>query len=1220
MSDLDRGNTVLGQAKARPLCATPLAQERADPAHWLSAPGAPAWFAGLQHSFLQPLLLDRALLRDLEQNVSIAETPRVLPPSQGDGLCSVDALRLALARRAPRTEGALRELPVSLLRLYFSGLQHYDALIARLPHQALYALYALARADGLRRRPQPEDHGGFEDAGFVARRATVAQHVAQLLDWALCSYERTLERLLQAPAEWLDAGLARALADGDDEYWRHLPVPQGFRALRTTAEVRAWLQGEGADYTLWYAAVWRQHVALLVERWLRPWADARTRDWLLYRLQLYRDTHLDLQTAMLASGHYSNAALLREQLLQQHWPGAGRACCAEELPDMTPYALDNFKMGTHLKERSTLADKLGHIRVIKRFNNICKDRNDWEIIRAYGEQDPVVYDDLKLTLRCLLLGNVPGARGFLSALARCRINLSFWPAYADRVLSRDEIDAYMHPYCHPYLVLEARRAAKLAKEQKRASERSEAETRRAARAMAKWDRKEAAKMAYDKTALKMWVIKCRYTASSLLKEALFDIIGARAQTLHEYLGLDFKWRQTETITRLANGQVRAELTRQSSEWAAGEALTRAFDWSVVEHIEKSPDAKYDIKRGKMMVFHNAALRVTRKVVKRSFMGIIEVKATGIEEEIRLERGARLQSVYRADDSAVEEGDGRVTLDELHFVCYCMAMDAPHAPYLRSALLQVLGVSEPGLARIRKWLLQYYVYDVADDSLKRKIKKLQQADARDYFLLKTVFRLVQYYRAREHVFALPAPWALRQLDALRRRQLACDDNEATPRQLGVCYQCHGCQKFANGVVRPAACPHAANHSELALSRHRVWGAQGDDDCDLVLAPVEGAPRALACHRRRHALEGSAAKQSTGGDESATTEEETAAAEPRKQKAISFLNVAFYNVVDGRAYCIRNRRCRVAGGVWSAQQCAQNVIMRAPGATVSCQLVPVVRPGADAQEAEEAEAAKQQKKTRRRRDDDSDDDGSGGSDDDDDGVVQQPGYETELMTFFTGELRATSRSHRDSLELFARQRTQELAQNLAVARKRAPPKKTAENNKRRIARLVQEPIRALYNCQVPLQPVDMVGIVKNGKVLCCECGVMTEYRNDNMTPYGPTCGHHACASLPAHHPAWRLDLATAAYLRAQAAAPQLKFRRHPLHPAALPARAERCRICALMPVDALLTVCDAEYQLHQLGCCAICHHNVRPLVARQLAPALQALVQFAEARRYAHTLGE
>jgi len=1329
----------LGFVKSRPLCARGLAEERVD-ARLLTASGGevgaaqaraalPGWLVALRGSFNQALLLDRHLLGELEQNVCIASlregasdldaVERDAPPPS---LASVDSLRLALARRFGAAAPDLRELPVSLLRLYFSGHSHFRAIVARLSNPAFYHLRALARADGAVVDADGGGGGGGESLrhpAYTRDRAVVAHYLATLCDLAFCSFERALCALMasRATGEWYDAGLGEALRD--DPYWAGLPRPPA---------------GTTAD--LWYLCVWRCNVTLLLEKHVKPWGDddddAETRDWLLYRQQLYRDTHLDLLTVMASSRVYDDDALMRNGAMRTHYPAANRVCCAEELPDLSAYALDNFKTGAHLKERSTIAEKMGHIYGNKTGPNICKDRNSPEIIRAYGEQDPVLYEQIKQTLRCGLLGNMPRARGTLNMAARIRVNLSFWPEHADRVMTREEIDAVMHPYCNPYANSEHRRAEKARKEGEKMARASPAVVgaaarRRLAAVMEAWDAKERVKMAYEKTALKMWMIRCRHVVSSLIREHQFYNLECGG-CIDQYLSLDYKWVQYKNITRIANGQCRNELSRQAATLAAH----GRFDWSVIEFIEKSPDGKYDVKRGKIMMFHTAALKVTKKVMKRNFLGILEVKATGIEEKIHLDRATPLAAIYCTEAEAAAQGAARTKMseDELHFMCYCIAMR--RNPVVATALFQVMGMTRAGVEAVREWMLDYYTYDIPDDSFKKGLLKFARASIDDYMIMKTALALIALYARTEQLFHLPAPFARRQIDAQRRCQLAIEDNVPTPAVLGIYYKCAGCQKFANSIVAPVPYPHHSNHCELAHSRYQIWpgcgvgcagGAGGGgtrargENKSLVLCYEGKAPRTLEHHRKRYAVsetvrpaapvqaeeEADAAPKGGGDAEAEQAEAEAEEEGPaKKSENISFLNVAFYNPADGRAYCIKNKRQRIAvGGLWTPAQSAQehDVIMTADYGriVVRCNMVPVNRApplgggsggagggGEDDYSTEEsgADAHRRGGSARRpRREYDTDaeeeeEDGEDGGaeageegDDDDDYVAgedeaegaEQPGYESDLLSLF-GDVQALNGANLSRLEQFARARARDLTtqqstaavegssssststtNSLGAPRKNKRGTPAVRNNKKRILRAVRRPIEARFNCRVPLQAIDMVGVEKSGKVLCVDCGVMTEYGNENMTPYGPVCMRRLCASMQRHHPAWQAasggggggggaDAATVQFVESwqlhgqQAPWPgeMTRARKRALHPLARIRLGEqvgplrRCHVCALLPPEARVTARDANYRLHSVACCGVCHHNLRPLLQRQYMVPLRAIVRFAQERGYAHLL--
>jgi hypothetical protein len=1266
-------------------------------------PVGPQWFIALTLSFNQQLLLDRHFLARLERDMCIASLVsdgQRQQQRQQRSLWGLDSLRLLLARNLGTKMPRLRELPVSLLRLYFSGQEHFEAVLDGIPHPAFYHLLALARGDALRTATTATTKSvNLCSKKYVKNRRLVGEYLKRLVDVAFCSFERALRLLFHslARSDWCDAGLVDALYN--DTYWRGLPLPPSFvrdvPRNASRAQLLMWLT-TGSNL-IWYLCVWRCNVTLLLEKYVKPWPAAahvaeshEAGRWVVYKMQLYRDTHLDLLTVMKARECYDDAQLVHSSIMATHYPTCNRVCCAEELTDLSAYSLDNFKTGAQLKERSTLAHKTGHLYGIKTGNNICKDRNSPEIIRACGEQDPVIYDQVKETCRCGMLGNFPGAtRGTLTMAARMRVTWSFWPENADRIMTRDEIDRFMHPYCNPYIQSETRRAEKLRKEQAKLRRANPALSgpvakKKLATVMEAWDAKERVKMTYDKTVFKMWLIKCRHFVSSLMREHFFFVQESNGVIDH-YLSYDYKWQQYKNITRIANGQCRNELSRQ----AATLPWTQRFDWSVLEFIEKSPDGKYDVKRGITMVFHTAALKVTKKVMKRNFLGILEVKATGIEEKIHFDnKTAPLKPIYVSDAEARAQGDARTMMseEELHFMCYCIAMK--RNPVIATSLFQVMGMSRAGVESIRKWLLDYYTYDVPDDSFKKGLLKFARDNFNDYLIMKTALYVISFLSKNMHIFHLPKQFALRQIDAQRKGQLSINDWEPTPARSGYHYRCPGCQKFANSIVLPQHYPVHSNHCELAFSRHRVFTGSAlmtnnnnntaaatmmrSEACNLTLLYDHKWPRIVEYHRKKYALSENSRALALARINGAITTTETMGVEEnelddtssqrvtKKSENVSFLNVAFYNPHDKRAYCIKNKRRRMGGGVWSLAECERapivmtgdrgRIFIRCTRVTISNSLNDTLGGASDASEqeggrgkrwkcaTEEMEEEEDDDEEEDEEDEEGEDDdegggggGGGGSEEDEAVGAQQPGYETEMLNLMTDVSEMTP-MHLARLESYAKTHVRELTQNLPKAGNRAPSQQQSplKNNKKRILRAVQQPIQARYNCRLPLQAIDMIGVVKNGHCLCVECGVMTVYDNHNMTHYGPVCGRHISSTMQRHHPAWQSDSLVAQYLdgwRACGGAQteMTKAKKRGLHPLAKVAVIDRvgpldrlCHCCQLLPPEVRVTVAVASYRMVSVMCCGICHHNLRPLMQRKYVPALAELIQFAVEHHYTHTL--
>lgn len=153
--------------------------------------------------------------------------------------------------------------------------------------------------------------------------------------------------------------------------------------------------------------------------------------------------------------------------------------------------------------------------------------------------------------------------------------------------------------------------------------------------------------------------------------------------------------------------------------------------------------------------------------------------------------------------------------------------------------------------------------------------------------------------------------------------------------------------------------------------------------------------------------------------------------------------------------------------------------------------------------------------------------------------------------------------------------------------------------------------------------MIGISKNMKVICVECGMMTEYKNHNMTPYGPTCMTHPLSSMMHHHPAWQnhmtlqngtsmlsilhqachhddngINTLSSGGMASVAEGSEKRPKKRIIHPKRLLAKHERikqCPLCHLLLVSHLLVYSVDNFALQKIPLCVVCHHNltrVRP----------------------------
>jgi hypothetical protein len=234
------------------------------------------------------------------------------------------------------------------------------------------------------------------------------------------------------------------------------------------------------------------------------------------------------------------------------------------------------------------------------------------------------------------------------------------------------------------------------------------------------------------------------------------------------------------------------------------------------------------------------------------------------------------------------------------------------------------------------------------------------------------------------------------------------------------------------------------------------------------------------------------------------------------------------------------------------------------------------------------------------------------------ITRPSYEEDIYSLFTN-IRNLSKEGREKLELYAKQHTQDLEQTKKDGKKKVP----VENNKKRILRAVMEPLHKMYNCHVPLQAIDMIGVVKNGKVLCVECGVMTEYKNFNMTSYGPICMRHRYSSIMRHHPVWSSGAPyTPPYTQgpspttAAILADLVTTKKRPLHNSLFLKDDDRCSctVCHLTRANIVLVVRDQYHKLTPLKCCSVCYVNIRNRNVKQVLLSIADVTKFAELKGY------
>jgi hypothetical protein len=1158
----------------------------------VGATSAPRWWSDFRLSFDESLIADRHFLSQIEAKVGIGSIDETLYDNERSSTTTtIETLRLILAQKFDNKLN-FRELPVSLLRLYFSGQRRLKRCIERLSPQTLNKLYQFLLQDHF--PPSPSIAAAttikdeWQDIAYLDKCERLECYLTEILDQTLSSFESCLSRVI-SNEKWHRFHLTESLAQ--DSYWCNLPVPEG----------------DSNHYTIWYTCVWRMNVTLLVESLLEPWENEESKEWLGYQFKLFRDTHLDLLSMMVKRGHYEDKVVgtMASGLLRDFYPLANRVCCAEELPDFITYTTDNFKTGSNLKERSSLDDKIGHLFVNKTGPNICKIRNFFDIIIRYGEDERIIYDILKNVIKCVLLGNLPHSRGSLDIVARIKINLSFFSEEADAPISEEEF-------------------REITKNKSLKRKRSKKKTKN--------------ELLYPKTRLKLWLLLCRHFGLFLLKEFLF-YIAESSHCFNEILSVDYKFLQYREIVLTGNGRCRTELSRQAKE----RALWTSFDWSVIEFEEKSNET-YDTKSGEIKKFHAWALKVARKVQKDDFMKILAKKMTNTEESITLAKD--YTPFYYVETRGETASPERcISLDELHFICWCMAKNRSRV--METRWFQVMGMSRKGLETLRDWLFMYNTYDVPDNSFKALIMDFQIENMKDYMILKTVLKLIEYYK-NEQLFHLPLYYAKKQIYALRRL-LGVQDWEPTPPLLGFSYQCPGCHKFANAIIEPL--DHTCQPQTTVTTKTTTTAAVKKQETLVKRDDGEVSKK----RGRKTKLRKNNDKLAVETQPSATTTKNTTLTVANNVTTTCFLNMAFYNMDDGKLYCSKYSTGYKHTVIDEADnEKAHQVIMRRKDNTIVVESSKTVVLLCTNEEASQPIAKKKNKKEILEQQEEAEEEEERYFYSDKN-VRERANKEfqwlMELRRFELNDANGDQSTNDLSSGLFARVQENDedspddILTSEKVAKTTTTSKTTAasatttspvmvkkKNNKKIILGYVNEAIIDKgYTCNSELICEDMVGVVKNGNALCVECGSMTQFKNHNMTNYGITCGRHKSLyesdyELSIKSQDKRLakkhllltreeEIPLAGEENQTAAAMMMGNVKNPLHPldivqknASLSLPRESyiessvCAYCMVFAPKKRITVKDSHFKLLKVALCKTCY-KVSETFTRQKVPDLE-----------------
>jgi hypothetical protein len=154
--------------------------------------------------------------------------------------------------------------------------------------------------------------------------------------------------------------------------------------------------------------------------------------------------------------------------------------------------------------------------------------------------------------------------------------------------------------------------------------------------------------------------------------------------------------------------------------------------------------------------------------------------------------------------------------------------------------------------------------------------------------------------------------------------------------------------------------------------------------------------------------------------------------------------------------------------------------------------------------------------------------------------------------------------------------------------SPTKKGGGGKKKDgIKKLINQPIddvivRPGHDCQSPLMCVNILGIMKNGKVACTKCSLMTEMTNRNMTADGSVvCGLHK----PVEPPADKTHC------------------KYQIHPRDVAAQGRPCFFCHMDGARMRVAVQDDQLALRKLQICKECFDVSRASSRAEVTPLCQ-----------------
>lgn len=734
-------------------------------------PSSNQWFKHFLSELPVNILLDRHFLNDQERTIRISDK------------FNIEGILLNISKKKEE-EGSInvsRRIPVALLRRFFYKKDLINYCLKKQTKESYERTILLIKNDKF-------DRIDSLDQFYIKAN----EYFKLIIDLTLLSFETCLLYFLWRfhNNEWFPmVGLMESISN--HEYWKGFTLPVGF-----------WDKFK-SDYIILFVMIWRINASIIIEKELFGYyysgasssvlcndtlykshcdelknkyngksvniegefyksTDNRELEYLRYNFLLFRDTHLGLLTSMVKKQVYKDQNIVYNGTLRQFYPGCFSVCCVEELPDMT-YLLPLMNLwydkGTKRETSEEEIDALRHIFTIKPMNQICLIRNISLMINEYNKKYPIVLELFKLTMKCVILGNLPYAKNPLNLMARIHFNSMF-----DNDNNNNIFPSFNNNT-----------------DSKRRSVNEK---------------------------ILGWINRCKYFTLFILREYLF--YTCEVSVIDNILSRNSKWDSFKELSRYGTGDVRKELSKQCSQ-----SDFKEIDWDKIELRTKNTKQKNSIERksGILKGYHTQTLEYSDKLCKAEFEKILPKKMRAIEPILDLNRlyylvnqdEFKYQTSFLPHNSPLFKNkinEGRVydknkfylNNNQFHFLCWCIAKRKK--PILETKWLYLLNISEEGINIIKDWILSYYEFSIADNSFKKYAVNLFRENPLDYLILKAYIKTVESYK--NNIFVLPIEDTLCQFDSIRKT-LRLESWEPTPSRAGYGLLCMGCHRWANKIT-------------------------------------------------------------------------------------------------------------------------------------------------------------------------------------------------------------------------------------------------------------------------------------------------------------------------------------------------------------------------------------------------------------------------------------